>query len=257
MCLHLCTASPLTAGWFSETFWLSDHHIRQTSDSEPGMFPCIFSIHPEVSLPGWKISLRSVFILQINQKGSEKPLEQAFAKMVGSLGNGMIKWVNWWGNLIKHRRYRRTDGELTECVLPQVHRVWLSQGVQPYEVASPADPGGHGGRNAGWVRVCGVRMLKVIVICDKLVLLGVIWMLLFIFLNSYFLVDSDGSVQMQQDGTFRSNCMDCLDRTNVIQSLLARRSLQSQLEVCVWSSMGASLGQNSHWIRAVWYHSYI
>lgn len=37
------------------------------------------------------ISLRSVFILQVNQKGSEKPLEQAFAKMVGSLGNGMIK----------------------------------------------------------------------------------------------------------------------------------------------------------------------
>lgn len=46
-------------------------------------------------------------------------------------------------------------------------------------------------------------------------------------------MDSDGSVQKQQDGTFRSNCMDCLDRTNVIQSLLARRSLQSQLEVCV------------------------
>jgi len=35
----------------------------------------------------------------------------------------------------------------------------------------------------------------------------------------------------QQRGVFRSNCMDCLDRTNVIQSLLARRSLQSQLQV--------------------------
>ncbi|KAG7243814.1 hypothetical protein INR49_007498 [Caranx melampygus] len=34
----------------------------------------------------------------------------------------------------------------------------------------------------------------------------------------------------QQRGVFRSNCMDCLDRTNVIQSLLARRSLQSQLQ---------------------------
>lgn len=28
---------------------------------------------------------------QINQKGSEKPLELAFDKMVTSLGNGMIK----------------------------------------------------------------------------------------------------------------------------------------------------------------------
>uniref|UniRef100_A0AAY4AAY3 SAC domain-containing protein n=1 Tax=Denticeps clupeoides TaxID=299321 RepID=A0AAY4AAY3_9TELE len=46
----------------------------------------------------------------------------------------------------------------------------------------------------------------------------------------YFLVDADGTVQGQQEGTFRSNCMDCLDRTNVIQSLLARHSLQSQLE---------------------------
>ena len=47
----------------------------------------------------------------------------------------------------------------------------------------------------------------------------------------YFLVDSDGNVLVQQEGIFRSNCMDCLDRTNVIQSLLARRSLQSQLQV--------------------------
>lgn len=52
-----------------------------------------------------------------------------------------------------------------------------------------------------------------------------------VFFNRYFLVDADGTVQVQQDGTFRSNCMDCLDRTNVIQSLLARRSLQSQLVV--------------------------
>ncbi|KAL7976805.1 hypothetical protein Chor_008754 [Crotalus horridus] len=46
----------------------------------------------------------------------------------------------------------------------------------------------------------------------------------------YFLVDAEGKVDMQQEGIFRSNCMDCLDRTNVIQSLLAHRSLQSQLQ---------------------------
>lgn len=34
---------------------------------------------------------QSHLFLQINQKGSEKPLELAFDKMVTSLGNGMIK----------------------------------------------------------------------------------------------------------------------------------------------------------------------
>lgn len=48
---------------------------------------------------------------------------------------------------------------------------------------------------------------------------------------SYFLVDASGNVVTNQEGVFRSNCMDCLDRTNVIQSLLARRSLQAQLQV--------------------------
>lgn len=34
---------------------------------------------------------KQVILNLVNQKGSEKPLEQAFAKMVDSLGNGMIK----------------------------------------------------------------------------------------------------------------------------------------------------------------------
>uniref|UniRef100_A0A672PJ88 Phosphatidylinositide phosphatase SAC1-A-like n=1 Tax=Sinocyclocheilus grahami TaxID=75366 RepID=A0A672PJ88_SINGR len=36
---------------------------------------------------------KQVILNLVNQKGSEKPLEQAFAKMVDSLGNGMIKYV--------------------------------------------------------------------------------------------------------------------------------------------------------------------
>ncbi|KAF5921716.1 hypothetical protein HPG69_012887 [Diceros bicornis minor] len=80
---------------------------------------------------------KQVIINLVNQKGSEKPLEQAFATMVSSLASGMI---------------------------------------------------------------------------------------------SYFLVDPVGKVVTNQEGVFRSNCMDCLDRTNVIQSLLARRSLQAQLQ---------------------------
>lgn len=30
-------------------------------------------------------------VFQVNQKGSEKPLEQAFAKMVSGMNNGMLK----------------------------------------------------------------------------------------------------------------------------------------------------------------------
>lgn len=45
------------------------------------------------------------------------------------------------------------------------------------------------------------------------------------------MVNPEQETVAQQKGVFRSNCMDCLDRTNVIQSLLARRSLQTQLQV--------------------------
>lgn len=43
---------------------------------------------------------------------------------------------------------------------------------------------------------------------------------------AYFLLLRDGTVARQQDGAFRTNCIDCLDRTNVVQSLLARRNLE-------------------------------
>jgi hypothetical protein len=33
----------------------------------------------------------------------------------------------------------------------------------------------------------------------------------------------------EQTGTFRVNCIDCLDRTNVVESALARHILTSQL----------------------------
>ncbi|XP_061814390.1 phosphatidylinositol-3-phosphatase SAC1-B isoform X1 [Nerophis lumbriciformis] len=112
---------------------------------------------------------KQVILNLINQKGSEKPLEQAFEKMVASLGNGTIKYVAF----DFHR----------ECSRMRWHRLQLLLDM----VAELQEEFG------------------------------------------YFLVDSDGKVLLNQEGAFRSNCMDCLDRTNVIQSLLARRSLQSQL----------------------------
>ncbi|KRT80353.1 hypothetical protein AMK59_6483 [Oryctes borbonicus] len=42
---------------------------------------------------------------------------------------------------------------------------------------------------------------------------------------SFFLLMRDGSLISLQDGVFRTNCIDCLDRTNVVQSMLARRAL--------------------------------
>ncbi|EDV25949.1 uncharacterized protein TRIADDRAFT_24656, partial [Trichoplax adhaerens] len=46
----------------------------------------------------------------------------------------------------------------------------------------------------------------------------------------YFMVRNDGSVVSAQTGAFRTNCIDCLDRTNVVQSMLAHLSVQDQLQ---------------------------
>ncbi|XP_068722474.1 phosphatidylinositol-3-phosphatase SAC1-like isoform X2 [Montipora capricornis] len=55
----------------------------------------------------------------------------------------------------------------------------------------------------------------------------------------YFsLRDKDGQIESDQRGVFRTNCIDSLDRTNVVQSLLARRSLQAQCEEYEVLSMG-------------------
>lgn len=47
----------------------------------------------------------------------------------------------------------------------------------------------------------------------------------------YFCVRKDGYAISTQNGTFRVNCIDCLDRTNVVQGLLAKRTLLIQLIV--------------------------
>ena len=46
---------------------------------------------------------------------------------------------------------------------------------------------------------------------------------------NYFLQSREGTVLLRQTGVFRTNCIDCLDRTNVVQSLLARRNLRDVL----------------------------
>ncbi|XP_033754247.1 phosphatidylinositide phosphatase SAC1-like [Pecten maximus] len=45
----------------------------------------------------------------------------------------------------------------------------------------------------------------------------------------YYMVGNDGAVSTYQKGVFRTNCIDCLDRTNVVQGLIAKVVLQQQL----------------------------
>ncbi|KAE9037472.1 hypothetical protein PR003_g9376 [Phytophthora rubi] len=47
--------------------------------------------------------------------------------------------------------------------------------------------------------------------------------------HGYFCKSADGAVVSKQSGVVRTNCMDNLDRTNVVQSLFGRRSLMLQL----------------------------
>jgi len=47
--------------------------------------------------------------------------------------------------------------------------------------------------------------------------------------QSYFALSAGGAVTSWQVGCIRTNCMDNLDRTNVVQSLFARRSVLKQL----------------------------
>ena len=55
------------------------------------------------------------------------------------------------------------------------------------------------------------------------------------------MIDSSGESLSVQQGVFRTNCMDCLDRTNVVQSLLAHISLQNQLKVSIYIHRDLSL----------------
>ncbi|XP_024982161.1 phosphoinositide phosphatase SAC8 isoform X1 [Cynara cardunculus var. scolymus] len=48
--------------------------------------------------------------------------------------------------------------------------------------------------------------------------------------QGYFLQNTEGELLAEQKGIIRSNCIDCLDRTNVTQSYLARISLNQQLQ---------------------------
>lgn len=50
-----------------------------------------------------------------------------------------------------------------------------------------------------------------------------------------------GRVRSQQKGVVRTNCVDCLDRTNVVQALLGRRALEVLLSDLLLMEAGGDL----------------
>ncbi|CAI4215381.1 unnamed protein product [Parascedosporium putredinis] len=63
--------------------------------------------------------------------------------------------------------------------------------------------------------------------------------------------EADGKVVAKQKGVMRTNCMDCLDRTNVCQSMFAKYMLESQLREEGFD-MSAQLDQNAWWFNNIW-----
>ncbi|CAF3392956.1 unnamed protein product [Rotaria sp. Silwood1] len=71
----------------------------------------------------------------------------------------------------------------------------------------------------------------------------------------YFALTKDGTSQVQQTGVFRTNCIDCLDRTNVVQTLLAKRMLEQQLQrynIIKYNETIDSYKQLSHTFKNIW-----
>ncbi|KAL5598909.1 hypothetical protein BROUX41_003770 [Berkeleyomyces rouxiae] len=64
-------------------------------------------------------------------------------------------------------------------------------------------------------------------------------------------VQVNGKVTRQQNGVLRTNCMDCLDRTNVCQSSFAKHVLEAQLKELGYD-MSMQLDQQTAWFNTLW-----
>jgi len=64
-------------------------------------------------------------------------------------------------------------------------------------------------------------------------------------------VEADGKIVRKQGGVTRTNCMDCLDRTNVCQSMFAKYMLEAQLHEEGFD-MSAQVDQNAWWFNNIW-----
>ncbi|KAH8728124.1 SacI homology domain-containing protein [Phaeosphaeriaceae sp. PMI808] len=64
-------------------------------------------------------------------------------------------------------------------------------------------------------------------------------------------VISDDQVKHTQSGILRTNCMDCLDRTNVVQSACARTALEAQLSVGSYN-IDLQNDPTTSWFNTLW-----
>lgn len=68
--------------------------------------------------------------------------------------------------------------------------------------------------------------------------------------HGYFLMDTtDNHIICTQSGVFRTNCMDCLDRTNLVQNEISRMALQGYLDNRFsrhWNALESLKSRHSH-----------
>lgn len=64
-------------------------------------------------------------------------------------------------------------------------------------------------------------------------------------------VEVDGKPVSKQGGVLRVNCMDCLDRTNVVQSACGRRALEEQLKEEGFD-LSVQVDQATNWFNTLW-----
>lgn len=64
-------------------------------------------------------------------------------------------------------------------------------------------------------------------------------------------VISDDRIEHKQSGVLRTNCMDCLDRTNVVQSACARTALEAQLSTGSYN-IDLQNDPSTSWFNTLW-----
>ncbi|RAR02293.1 SacI domain-containing protein [Stemphylium lycopersici] len=69
--------------------------------------------------------------------------------------------------------------------------------------------------------------------------------------SSSWLEIADNQVQQKQSGVLRTNCMDCLDRTNVVQSACARTALEAQLSMGSYT-IDLQNDPSTSWFNTLW-----
>jgi SacI homology domain/Inositol phosphatase len=66
-----------------------------------------------------------------------------------------------------------------------------------------------------------------------------------------FTVEKDGKAKHRQSGVLRTNCMDCLDRTNVVQSAAGAWALEAQLST-EKINLDIQRDASTQWFNALW-----